>query len=210
MNLGILIIIIALLGYISNWLNWKYLNSSIIRFLYYIGTFIHEVSHIIFCILTGARISKISIFSKQPKIVHSKSKIPIIGQTLISLAPIIGGMAFLYVINRFCLSNYFTIPDISNWKDFFSASINIFSHINLLHWQSWVMILLFFNMGAMIGPSLQDLKHIWFVLVLLLFVKWQVLINISLLAILLILMNILIQGILILIILIIKKILRKK
>ncbi len=206
MNLGILIIIIAILGYCSNWLNWRYLNSSIIRFLYYIGTFIHELSHIVFCILTGAKVTKVSIFNKQPKIVHTKSRIPILGQTLISLGPIIGGMAFLYVINRYCLSGYFTIPDISTFNDFLFAFSNIFSHINLLDWQTWVMILLSFNMGAMIGPSLEDLKHIWFVLILLLFVKWQVLIHISLLAIFLILLNILIQGILIVIILIFKKI----
>ncbi|MDD5621280.1 MAG: hypothetical protein PHS27_01690 [Candidatus Pacebacteria bacterium] len=200
MNIGILIIIIALLGYLSNYLNWKYLNNFAIRFLYYIGTFIHELSHIILCILTGAKISKISIFSRQPKIIHSKSRIPIIGQALISLAPIIGGMAFLYAINRFCLSNYFTVP--SNFKDF----LTIFSGIGILDWQLWVMILLSFNMGAMIGPSLQDLKHIWFVLILLLFVKWPVLINISLLAIFLILLNILIQGILIVILSIVRKI----
>ncbi len=203
MNLGILIIIIAILGYISNWLYLKYLNNFVIRFLYYIGTFIHELSHIVFCILTGAKVSKISIFSKQPKIIHSKPKIPIIGQALISLAPIIGGLAFLYAINRFCLSNYFTIP--SNLKDF----LTIFSGISILDWQLWVMILLSFNMGAMIGPSLQDLKNIWPILIILLFVKWQVLINLSLLAILLILINILIQGILIGIIKIIKGI-RKK
>ncbi len=199
-NLGILIILIAILGYISNWLNWKYLNNFVIRFLYYIGTFIHEVSHIIFCILTGAKISKISIFSKQPKIIHSKSRIPIIGQALISLAPIIGGLAFLYVINRFCLSNYFTIP--SNFKDF----LTIFSGIGILDWQLWVMILLSFNMGAMLGPSLQDLKNIWFILILLLFIQWQDLINLSLLAILLILINILIQGVLIGVVFLVRKI----
>lgn len=195
-----MIITIALLGYFSNWLNWKYLNYPITRFLYYIGTFIHEVSHIVFCILTGARISKISVFSKQPKIVHSKSKIPILGQALISLAPIIGGMVFLFVINRFCLSNYFTIPNVLTFKDLLTGSLTVLSSINLLHWQTWVMILLSFNMGAMIGPSLQDLKHIWFILLILLFVQWPVLTNLILLAILLILINILIQGILILII----------
>jgi hypothetical protein len=206
MSLGVLIIAIALLGYVSNWLNWKYLNYPVIRFLYYIGTFIHEVSHIIFCILTGAKVSKISIFSKQPKIVHSKSRIPIIGQALISLAPIIGGMAFLYVINRFCLSNYFTIPGISTFKYFLTGAGTILSNFNLLKWQTWVMILLSFNMGAMIGPSLQDLKHIWFILIILLFIQWPVLANLCLLAILLILINILIQVVLIGIVFLVRKI----
>lgn len=205
MNLGILIIIIAILGYISNWLNWKYLNYSVIRFLYYIGTFIHELSHMILCILTGAKISKVSIFSKQPKVVHSKSRIPLIGQALISLAPIIGGLGFLFVINRYCLSNYFTIPDVSTLKDFLTASFTILSRINLLEWQTWLMLLLSFNIGAMIGPSLQDLKNIWPILILLLFVKWQVLINLSLLVILLILINILLQVILIGIVLTVRR-----
>ena len=200
MNLGILIILIVLLGYISNWLNWRYLNYSAVRLLFYVGAFLHELSHIIFCRLTGATITGGNIFSRKPHVIHSKPKLPLIGQLLISLAPIIGGLLFLFLINKYYLVNYFKIPQFSDWQSVLIAPLNLLSQINLLGWQSWLMILLFLNVGAMIGPSLQDLKNIWPIMIILLFIKCSPLISLSLLVIILILTNIIIQIILILVI----------
>ena len=200
MNLGILIILIALLGYISNWLNWRYLNYSVVRLLFYVGAFLHELSHVIFCRLTGATITGGNIFSRKPHVIHSKPKLPFIGQLLISLAPIIGGLLFLFLINKYYLVNYFEIPQFSDWQSVLIAPLNLLSQINLLGWQSWLMILLFLNVGAMIGPSLQDLKNIWPIMIILLFIKCSPLLSLSLLVIILILTNIIIQIILILVI----------
>jgi len=200
MNLGILIILIALLGYISNWLNWRYLNYSVVRLLFYVGAFLHELSHVIFCRLTGATITGGNIFSRKPHVIHSKPKLPFIGQLLISLAPIIGGLLFLFLINKYYLVNYFEIPQFSDWQSVLIAPLNLLSQINLLGWQSWLMILLFLNIGAMIGPSLQDLKNIWPIMIILLFIKCSPLLSLSLLVIILILTNIIIQIILILVI----------
>jgi len=200
MNLGILIILIALLGYISNWLNWRYLNYSVVRLLFYVGAFLHELSHVIFCRLTGATITGGNIFSRKPHVIHSKPALPLIGQLLISLAPIIGGLLFLFLINKYYLVNYFEIPQFSDWQSVLIAPLNLLSQINLLGWQSWLMILLFLNIGAMIGPSLQDLKNIWPIMIILLFIKCSPLLSLSLLVIILILTNIIIQIILILVI----------
>jgi len=200
MNLGILIILIALLGYIRNWLNWRYLNYSVVRLLFYVGAFLHEISHIIFCRLTGATITGGNIFSRKPHVIHSKPKLPFIGQLLISLAPIIGGLLFLFLINKYYLVNYFEIPQFSDWQSALIAPLSLLSQINLLDWQSWLMILLFLNVGAMIGPSLQDLKNIWPIMIILLFIKCSPLLSLSLLVIILILTNIIIQIILILVI----------
>jgi len=200
MNLGILIILIVFLGYISNWLNWRYLNYSVVCFLFYIGAVIHELSHVAFCFLTGATVKEIDIFSKKPHIIHSKPRIPLIGSLLISLAPIIGGLLFLFLINKYCLADYFTIPQFLEWQGFLTALPALLSQINLLDWQDWLMILLSLNIGAMIGPSLQDIKNIWPIIIIFFFIKWPLLINIGLLVIVLILANIAIQIILILII----------
>ena len=206
MNLGILIILITLSGYISNWLNWRYLNYSVVRLLFYVGAVIHELSHIIFCRLTGATITGGNIFSRKPHVIHSKPKLPFIGQLLISLAPIIGGLSLLFLINKYYLANYFEIPQFSDWQSVLTAPLNLLSQINLFYWQSWLMILLFLNVGAMIGPSLQDLKNIWPIMIVLLFVKSPLLVNLSLLAIILILTNVIIQIILILFIRMVKTI----
>jgi len=204
MNLGILIIIISVLGYCSNYLNYSYLNYSLTHWLYHLGAIIHESSHALLCILTGAKITKFKIFNKQPQVSHTSSKIPILGQALISLAPLAGGFLFLYLINKYLLSNYLTINQMNNWTEIFKIPLNILSQINIATWQGWVIILLSLNIGAMIGPSFQDLKNIWWVFIILFFIKWPFLINIGLIIIGLIITNIIIQLSLILLLKIIK------
>jgi hypothetical protein len=197
MNLGISIVLITLLGCASNWLNGRYLNYPATNFLYYIGTLVHEVSHAALCFFTGAKIKEISVFSKNPHVVFLKPKLPIIGKLLISLAPIFGGMLFLFLINKYFLANYFAIPQFSNWQDALVSPVKILSQMNLLDWRSWLATLLCLNVGAMIGPSWQDLKNIWPALIILFFLKWPFLVNFNLQIVILILANILIQIILI-------------
>jgi hypothetical protein len=205
MSIGLTIILISIFGYFSNLLNNKYLNYKIVRILYFFGAFIHESSHAIMCILTGAKIEKMEIFSSQPKIVHRQSKIPIIGQMLISLAPIAGGFLFIFLINKFVLNNLIIIESSSSWKEIFKISFNFISQINLLSWQGIVFVLLLLNSGAMMGPSFQDIKNIWPALLVLLFIKWSFINSFGIIIICLILANILIQ----LPIIIILKIFRK-
>ena len=197
MNLGILIILITVLGYISNWLNGLYLNFRTTRWLYSVGSIIHELSHALLCILTGARITEFQILTKQPHVSHTKSRLPLIGQPLISLAPIAGGLLSVYLINNRLLNNYFTIVAPDNINEIVTIILSFLAQINLLHWQSWIMILFFINIGSMIGPSTRDLKNIWPILIILLFVPWPALSNLALVVISLILLNIAIQLIII-------------
>lgn len=199
MNLGSIIILIAASGALSNWLNWRYLNYKITHILYYIGAFVHETSHAIFCILTGAKIKEFTFLSPQPHVIHQKSKLPLIGESLISFAPIVGGLLFLFLANHYLLGDYFVMPQFSGWQDIFTDALKLLRQINLLQWQSWVMIFLFFNVGAMLGPSTQDLKNIWLVLIILFFVPSAFFTNLGFMALSLILVNIALQIILILI-----------
>lgn len=199
MNLGILIILITILGYISNWLNGRFLNFKVTRWMYYLGALIHELSHAILCVLTGAKISEFDVFSKQPHVTHAKPKLIIIGQPLISLAPIIGGLLFIYIINSWLLNNYFSILSPGNLQEVPNLLISIITQFNLLEWQSWVAILLFMNIGAMIGPSTRDLKNIWPFLIVSFFINWSILNELSFIIICFIIVNIIIQILAILI-----------
>ena len=200
MNLGLAIILVVIFGYISNWLNWRYLNYKITHLLYYIGAFVHESSHAILCILTGAKITEFKVISHQPHVTHTKSKIPFVGNFLISSAPIFGGLLFLFLVNKFILADIFTIKSFTNnWKDTLLEPFTLITQLNLFKWQSWIMILLLLNVGAMIGPSVQDMKNAWPIIILAFFVPSSFLINFCLLAFSLILLNILIQISLILI-----------
>ena len=201
-NLGAIILLIAAFGYLSNFLNWRYLNYGVIRLLYYVGAIVHETSHAILCVLTGAKIERFSVFSKQPQVVHQKSKIPFLGELLISSAPIAGGLLFLFLVNQYLLGDYFitALPQILQWQQWhniLALPLQLIAQINLFQWQSWVMILLFFNVGAMLGPSPQDLKNIWPMLILLFFVPvcWATrpLIAMGLMALSLIAVNIILQ-----------------
>jgi len=198
MNLGVIIILITASGYISNLLNWRYLDYKITRLLYYIGVFVHETSHAILCILTGAKIKEFVVFSTQPHVTHRKSIIPLIGELLISFAPMAGGLFFLFLVNRFFLGNYFMMPQFSGWQNLFTGTLGLLRQINISEWQSWVMILLFFNVGAMIGPSSHDLKNIWPIIIILFFVRSTFLANLGLIALSLIFINITMQIIFIL------------
>ncbi len=199
MNLGLTIIAITALGGVSNWINWRYLNYRVVHWLYYLGAFVHETSHAIFCLLTGARITEFKAFSSEPHVTHTRSKLPIVGSILISLAPIAGGLAFLFLINRYALAGYFAPPTFAGWNALIPEALTLLKKIDLFQWQSWIMILLFPNLGAMLGPSFRDLKNIWPALILLLFVSVSdtYIAGILFLAITLILINIALQLILI-------------
>ncbi len=198
MSLGVVIILITALGYVSNHLNWRFLNYKPVQLLYYIGAFVHEASHALLCLLTGAKIEEFKIFSNQPHVVYRKSRLPILGGALISFAPVAGGLFFLYAVNAYLLGNYFAVPQFSGIPSLLTEPLRLLSQVDLLHWQSWIMLLLSFNTGAMIGPSTRDLKNVWLVILVLLFVQSAFFANLGLLAASLILVNILIQVIFIL------------
>jgi len=200
MNLGILLVLITLSGYASNWINWQFLNYKLVRLLYFLGSFVHESSHAVLCLLTGAKIKEFKVFSRQPRVVHLEPKLPLLGMPLISLAPLFGGSAFLFLLNRFWLKDYFIISKISEWQEAIFLPFDLLSQINLLEWQSWVMIFIFLNVGAMIGPSLKDLKNFWPVLILFFFINSPALLGFAYLVLGLILTNLIIQLILVILI----------
>jgi hypothetical protein len=147
-------------------------------------------------VVTGAKIREFTVFADQPRVVHERSKLPFLGELLISAAPVAGGLLFLFLVNRYLLGNYFSMPQAVDWQSWKSALMALFgflSQINLLQWQSWVMVLLLLNAGAMLGPSTQDLKNVWPMLILLLFINYPPIATFGLMALGLIMANIVLQ-----------------
>jgi hypothetical protein len=207
-TIGIVIITISALGYFSNWLNWRFLNYKINHLLYYFGAFVHESSHALLCLLTGAKISEYKVVTTQPHVTYSNSRMPILGNLLISIAPILGGLTFLFFINKYFLQNQFAMPAFSNWKYFLTDFYKFIAQINITKWQDLVAIFLFLNVGAMISPSWQDLKNVWILIILLVFIPSLFVSHLGLIAIAFILMSIMFQIILALIISLAKFILK--
>jgi len=84
---GIAVMVISLL------LDHLWAQVLPVRFLYYLlrcpGVVVHECSHILGCILTGASIKKVVFFSQDGgSVTYTKPKIPVIGDVIISTAPL--------------------------------------------------------------------------------------------------------------------------
>ena len=125
-TIGIIIIVISFLGYVSNWLNWRFLNYKINHWLYYLGAFVHETSHAVLCLLTGAKISQYKVLAEQPRVVYSSPKVPILGNLLISIAPIFGGLTFLFFLDKYFLINQYIMPAFTDWHFFLFDFLNFF------------------------------------------------------------------------------------
>ncbi len=63
------------------------------------GVIVHEVSHVVACLLTGATVKEVSLTNAgvAGQVEHTRPVVPILGQGLISLAPLIGCGACLWL-----------------------------------------------------------------------------------------------------------------
>ncbi|MGM0438844.1 MAG: hypothetical protein ACQEP3_00190 [Patescibacteria group bacterium] len=120
------------------------------------GVIIHELSHIIACIITFAKIKEVKLFSFQGGFVrHKKPKLPIIGTPIISFFPVIGGTAALFLI--------YWIYGIE--LSSFSVNRNFiqgFKNLLVNNWNNlyfWILIYLSISIIISICPSKKDFKN---------------------------------------------------
>jgi len=77
-------------------------NISVINYTFYLvlsfpGIVIHETSHMLGCIITGAKVVDVSFFSVKGGFVkHTRSALGYIGEAIISVMPIIIGLGFIW------------------------------------------------------------------------------------------------------------------
>ena len=66
------------------------------------GLVVHEMSHVLACLLTGATVNHVSLFERGTagKVTHTRPAVPLVGQALISLAPLVGCGAALWFLAR--------------------------------------------------------------------------------------------------------------
>lgn len=132
------------------------------RFFVAPGIIVHELSHALMCLLTGAKISKIALFDKEGgKVEHSAPKIPILGQIVISLAPMVFGAAAIYLLSRRLGITGVDISSIHLTKDglinFLSST---FANLNFHSVNTLIIVYLVLSIAVTLTPSLQDLRNI--------------------------------------------------
>jgi len=82
--------------------------------IYYIilfpGVVLHELSHMIGCLIAGARIKKASLFNSQGGyVVHEKPAIPIVGDLIISIFPLVVGITAVFILTKYFIGDVYNL-----------------------------------------------------------------------------------------------------
>jgi hypothetical protein len=127
------------------------------------GIIIHELSHAFACLITGARVRKISLFVPSGGyVIHEKPKLPVLGEILISFAPAFGGLAAIFLLSFLF---QFSLP--MNAAGFLKWFVS-----NWLNWRFWLFAYLNVSIIICLVPSFQDLKNASLALLLTLVLIW--------------------------------------
>ncbi len=155
-----LVVAIIVLAYIINML---LVNSigGIYRIFVAPGVIVHEMSHALGCVLTGAKIGSIQVFKKDGgEVRHTQPKIPILGQIIISMAPFVIGFFLVYLLAKFVglkPLNPNILHNISNntlWQ-IWDAIKGVEYHSIV----SWIALYLIISIAVTMTPSTRDLTN---------------------------------------------------
>jgi len=134
------------------------------------GVVLHECAHIIGCLLTGARIQKVVLFSKNGgSVTHSQPVLPYIGNVIISTAPLfLLPLALSFITGVFgaflgCVFPAFpaTLESPELLVDLGKAVFSTFSDNLLIRFNGWFLLYLYLTVSLVlsIAPSTQDMKN---------------------------------------------------
>lgn len=158
-----------------------FLSNSILGQSYRIfvapGIVVHEFSHALICFLTGAKVTKISLFDKEGgSVQHQPSKLPVIGPLLISFAPFIFGVILIILFAHWLglkSSDITTLqPDVNSIVAFIKSLIH---QINFHSPSNWLILYLTLSTVVTMTPSRQDILNIAFLLVIIVAVSFYLL-----------------------------------
>lgn len=176
-QLFVIILFIVLITFLIDF----FLVRSFLGFKYRLfvapGVIVHELSHALLCLLTGAKISKISFFGKEGgNVTHSSAKLPILGSILISLAPLIVGILIIILLSSilgpraevFDRNLFFSVNGILH-QSFLTLSKFDYSLV-----RNWFVLYIMLSIIVTMIPSKQDIKNIALVLILISLISYFV------------------------------------
>jgi len=154
---------------------WSRMLGRTYRVLALPGILVHEISHALGCLLTGARITGFGLFEPgEGYVEHEPPTLPILGAPLISLAPIAACGAALWCVARlFGITGFGSAP-LPDSVSFSPAGLGAFAegffgttwhHAQML-WNTaaldirlLVALYLGLALAVALGPSRQDLRN---------------------------------------------------
>lgn len=143
---------------------------AVYLFIRFAGVVLHECAHIAGCLLTGARIRQVVLFSKTGgSVTYSRPLIPLIGDVVISTAPLfllplaLSWIAWIFTTFLGC-----TIPDFPSTyesplilTDLAYAVSGTFADNLLIRFNGWFFLYLYLTISIVlsVAPSPQDMKN---------------------------------------------------
>jgi len=163
---------IIMIGYGVRLLAMRHVPRKLLIFWTYPGVAIHELSHAGACIPALAKVQKITLFtaSGEGEVQHTQPRLKYVGPVMISMAPLVGGIAALVVLN-WLLGYPFRIGEVSG--DAARSSKLLYALIlttverapsalwnaNWLDVRTWAMLYLGVSISLTMMPSKQDMKN---------------------------------------------------
>ena len=106
---GFIVVVFTSFGIEKLWS--KYINVKAVRFFFFPGAVIHELSHAFICLITGTTIKELNIFRlENGSIQYDRPKIPFLFDFFIATAPIFG-CAFILILISIILGNPIRIDE---------------------------------------------------------------------------------------------------
>jgi len=159
----------VILSYLSKWYSILALRIPFFKYLTFIGIFTHEFSHYLMCKLTGAKVGRFQVKLHHGYVAHGKSKLPIIGKMMISLAPFFVGLILLVIlvitITNTSLAEFNNLAKSINIDNFNNEILSLIKKVEINLW-FFLWLYLFLNLLITFVPSKRDLKNIILGLVL--------------------------------------------
>ncbi|MDD1674027.1 MAG: metalloprotease family protein [Methanomicrobiales archaeon] len=139
-------------------------------FIRFPGVVLHECAHIIGCLVSGARIQNVVLFSKDGgSVTYSRPLIPYIGDVIISTAPLFLLPIALSFITRIfatrlgCVFPAFpaAVESPESLQDLVEAIAGTFPENLLIRFNGWFLLYLYLTISIVlsIAPSRQDMKN---------------------------------------------------
>ena len=173
---GFLLVIATGIGVIliSLALDFLWAQTIPVRFFYYIlrapGIVVHECAHILGCLLTGAKIRSVVLFSREGgSVTYNPPVIPIIGHVVISTAPLFCIPLVLALCTWFFFSylgcSFPALPLSINSTDAVmvlgGGILGTFTRNLVVQFNAWFLVYLYLVLSLILSaaPSMQDFRN---------------------------------------------------
>ena len=145
-----------------------------IRTFYYLvrvpGVVVHELSHILGCLIMGAKVKNVVLFSKEGgSVTYSRPKIPLLGDVVINTAPLICIPLILagctWVFSQYLGCVFPVLPQgIGSTADLVSLGtgiLGIFTGNLVVMFNPWFLLYLYLTLSLVlsVAPSDQDISN---------------------------------------------------